>query len=38
MEKARFFIEENEVPSKCIAISADIRLFDWSVRGLDVEE
>lgn len=33
MEKSRFFIEENCVPPDCIAINADIRLFDWPVRG-----
>ena len=34
MEKSRFFLEENAVPSNCIAINTDVRLFDWSVRRL----
>lgn len=32
MEKSRFFLEENAVPSNCVAINTDVRLFDWSVR------
>lgn len=31
MKKSRFFLEENAVPSNCVAINTDVRLFDWSV-------
>lgn len=31
MKRCKSFLEENEIPHDCVAINADIRLFNWSV-------